>query len=140
KLKARTTGLEFESEAVRMQTPRMATLDFVRTFRPQLLGCLRKQVRRSAPKGASVSVAYLTFPMVGSAAADYRITMREAVKGQPRNYVIDYSALVVGRTELALTSTWALGPKTAAAYGDQLMRQEAALVAKMAKRAKVLAG
>ena len=100
-------GLEFDSEAQVLQTPKMVQLDWQRTvLSPHLLPCLRETLAKAGGASAAVvSVARLAFPQVAPYTRAFRTVVEVTSGTQKVRVLIDVVLIGRGRTEVTLTTT-----------------------------------
>jgi V8-like Glu-specific endopeptidase len=100
-------GLQFDSEAQVLATPRMVALDWQRTaLAPQILPCLREGIVKSlGSTGRVVSIKRIAFPKIATYATAFR-TLIDVTSGATTIRVMADVVLVGrGRTEITLTTT-----------------------------------
>lgn len=100
-------GLEFESDAQVMATPRMVRLDWRRTVAArQVLPCMRSQfAKQDSAKEHFVSVRWIAFPRVAKYTRALRLLVDVSTAGGKVRLVLDTVAFGAGRTEVTLTTT-----------------------------------
>ena len=101
------SGLEFESDAQVLATPRMVRLDWRRTvFAPQVLPCMRSQfAKKDSAKEHFVSVRWVAFPRVARYTRAARLLVDVSTAGGKVRLMVDTVAFGRGRTEVSLTAT-----------------------------------
>jgi hypothetical protein len=100
-------GIQIESVAQVLQTPRMVLLDWQRTvLPPQLLPCLRTVLEKSmGSRGRVVSIRRVAFPHVATYAAAIRILMSVTSGASTVQVFSDVVLVGRGSTEITLTTT-----------------------------------
>jgi hypothetical protein len=101
------SGVEFESDAQVMATPRMVRLDWRRTVvARQVLPCMRSQfAKKDNAKEHFVSVRWVAFPQVARYTRALRLLVDVTTAGGKVRLMVDAVAFGSGRTEVTLTTT-----------------------------------
>ena len=106
-------GVQLEDHVVVLQTAKMVSDDFGRTFVPALVPCLTTTFAHNIPGLVVLKAGRVTFPQVAKYAAAYRIIFKITPKGKPSEEgIVDFIALGGGRKELSLLFTAILGNAT----------------------------
>jgi hypothetical protein len=103
-------GVQLQDQAEVLQTAKMVSDDFGRTFVPALVPCLETTFEHSITGLVVLKVGRVTFPQVAKYAAAYRIIFKITPKGKASEEgIVDFVALGAGRKELTLLFTAILG-------------------------------
>ena len=106
-------GVQLQDHAVVLQTAKMVSDDFGRTFVPALVPCLATSFAHTITGLVVLKAGRVTFPQVAKYAAAYRIIFKITPKGKASEEgIVDYVALGAGRKELSLLFTAILGSAT----------------------------
>ena len=106
-------GVQLQDHAVVLQTAKMVSDDFGRTFVPALVPCLATSFAHTITGLVVLKAGRVTFPQVAKYAAAYRIIFKITPKGKASEEgIVDYIALGAGRKELSLLFTAILGSAT----------------------------
>ena len=106
-------GVQLQDHAEVLQTAKMVTDDFGRTFIPALVPCLATTFEHNITGLVVLKAGRVTFPRVSKYAAAYRIIFKITPKGKaPEEGIVDFVALGAGRKELSLLFTAILGTAT----------------------------
>ncbi len=114
-------GLEIDSEAQILRTPRMVRLDWQRSVvSPKLLPCLREAFTKEAGSTAKVvSVHKVSFPHLATHAALFRVLVDVTSNGTTVRIRSDAILIGRSRTELTVTVT-SLDSAAASVYPAEL--------------------
>lgn len=103
-------GVQLQDRAELLQTAKMVSDDFSRTFVPALIPCLAATFAHNIAGLVLLEAGRITFPLVAPHTAAYRIIFKLTPKGKPAERgVVDFVALGGGRKELSLVFTAILG-------------------------------
>ncbi len=106
-------GVQLQDHAEVLQTAKMVSDDFGRTFVPGLVPCLATTFQRSIAGLVVLKAGRVTFPQVARYAAAYRIIFKLTPKGKAAEEgIVDFVALGAGRKEVSLLFTAILGTPT----------------------------
>jgi hypothetical protein len=100
-------GIDIQSEAQVLQTPRMVRLDWQRTVTsPKVLPCLREVAAKSAGASAKlVSIGRVSFPHLATYTAAFRIVLEATSGTRTVRIFLDTVLVGRGRTEITLSIT-----------------------------------
>jgi hypothetical protein len=103
-------GVQLQDHAELLQSAKMVSDDFARTFVPALVPCLTTTFTHTITDLVVLKAGRVTFPQVATYAAAYRIIFKITPKGKPSEEgIVDFVALGAGRKELTLLFTAILG-------------------------------
>jgi hypothetical protein len=107
-------GLDFDSEAQVLATPRMVMLDWQRTvLAPQVVSCMRSALEKKVGGSARVaSVRWVPFPKIATYTRALRIVLEVSTANGAVPVLIDVVLVGRGRTEVTLTTTAPLAAAT----------------------------
>ena len=106
-------GVQLQDHAEVLQTAKMVSDDFQRTFVPALVPCLSTTFAHTIGGLVVLKAGRVTFPQVAKYAAAYRIIFKITPKGKASEEgIVDFVALGAGRKELTLLFTAILGTAT----------------------------
>jgi hypothetical protein len=106
-------GVQLEDHAELLQTAKMVSDDFTRTFVPALVPCLVTTFEHNITGLVVLKAGRVTFPKLATYDAAYRIIFKITPKGKASEEgIVDFVALGGGRKELTLLFTAILGTPT----------------------------
>ncbi|MGH3002623.1 MAG: hypothetical protein ACRDM1_08205 [Gaiellaceae bacterium] len=113
-------GIEFDSEAQVLQTPKMVHLDWQRTvLAPPVATCLRAGLVKQLPASERlVSFKRLAFPRVATYTRAYRALLDVKTASSTVRVMADTAVFGRGRTELTLTTIAQLAAEPAVAAAE----------------------
>ncbi len=115
-------GVQLQDHAEVLQTAKMVSDDFGRTFIPALVPCLETTFEHNITGLVVLKAGRVTFPQLAKYAAAYRIVFKITPKGaKTEEGVVDFIALAAGRKELSLLFTAILGTASDVASGEKGM-------------------
>lgn len=109
-------GLEIQSDAQVLATPKMVLLDWQRTVvAPQMLPCMRSALAKKFSSGTTrfVSANWIAFPRLATYTRALRVVLDVANPGGTVPVVLDTVLVGRGRTEVTLATTAPLVAATA---------------------------
>jgi hypothetical protein len=101
-------GLDFQSDAQVLATPRMVLLDWQRTVvAPQMLPCMRSALAKKFSGGTTrfVSTSWTAFPRLAPYTRALRIVLSVKTAAATMPVMLDTVLVGKGRTEVTLTAT-----------------------------------
>jgi len=100
-------GLQFDSNAQVLETPRMVLLDWQRTvLAPEILPCLRDGLAKTIGSSARVvSIKRIAIPKLATYTNAFRVVIDVKVSSTTARLLADIVVIGRGRTEITLTTT-----------------------------------
>jgi hypothetical protein len=115
-------GVQLQDHAEVLQTAKMVSDDFARTFVPAIVPCLSTTFAHNITGLIVIEAGRVTFPQLAKYAAAYRIVFKITPKGaKTEEGVVDFIALGAGRKELSLLFTAILGTASQVTSGEKGM-------------------